>query len=220
MKIGASRVASANRLAVVLLLLATASILPVRAKAGIESWAMQQARIIAVALSQYAQDHGGRYPQGNSSTEVFQKILDGNYLDNSDFFYVPLEGKTKGRLGARLKPENVSFDVTGGGGLDSPKDFPLVFLTGYRVDYRPGGSAVSLTDPFPRYGERTWWGWLNGEHFENMGPLLAVGYVNTYAYLRPLDTSGAHGFVPHFIPRDFNPHGKAYRQLTPEGVFK
>jgi hypothetical protein len=54
--------------------------------------AMQTSRTIALAMFQYANDHDGKYPDGNSSTEVFQKLIDGNYVDDPALFYVLFEG--------------------------------------------------------------------------------------------------------------------------------
>ena len=42
---------------------------------AVQSSIMQTSRTIALALHQYAADHNGRYPDGKSSTEVFQKLM-------------------------------------------------------------------------------------------------------------------------------------------------
>jgi hypothetical protein len=194
-----------------------------------ESGAMQTTRTIALAMTQYAQDHHGSYPDGTSSTEVFQKLLDGNDVSDPALFYQPLPGKTPPVSGAKLKPENVGYDVTSGVQTASPDFLPIVFLTGFRIDYRPGGRAVSLVRPFPRTTARL------SDLFSRHGMRtcmfdgLPVGYKNDDGFWRQSSFDAARptqytpdgfGIVPKVIPPDFDAHGQTYRQLTPEGVLK
>ena len=72
---------------------------------------MQIARSINLMLFAYSNDNNQNYPDGKSSTEVFQKLLDGGYATDPAIFYVPLPGKVKPVAGQKLKPENVCFDV-------------------------------------------------------------------------------------------------------------
>jgi hypothetical protein len=184
---------------------------------------MRQCRTIALAMFQYANDHDGKYPDGNSSTEVFQKLIDGNYVSDPTLFYVPLAGKSAARPGERLKPENVSFDVTGGVGENAPDGLPVTYLTGYKVDYQPGGKAVALTAPYPPYGvaPRTWVQWWNGITTESVGPYLIVTYRSNSAFGKKLDLPpSGNGYVRDFISKDFDAHGNTYRQLTPNGPLK
>ncbi len=183
---------------------------------------MQTCRTIALAEFQYANDNGGRYPDGSSSTEVFQKLIDGKYVDDPAIFYVPMPGKKRPEPGQRLKPENVSYDVTGGVDSSAPDHLPLVFLTGFKVDYRPGGQAVSLSVPHPsfHYRQRTWWEWINFQSSDDFGPAMAVAYHNTDAFVRLLDLPDHPLQTRTFVPQDFDPQGKTYRQLTPDGVLK
>jgi hypothetical protein len=188
-----------------------------------ESGVMQTSRTLALEMFQYASDHDGRYPNGNSSTEVFQKLIDGNYISDPGLVYVPLPGKVRARPGDRLKPENVSFDITGGADAHAPDGLPLVFLTGYRVDYRPGGKAVTLTAHYPNYGPetRTWSEWWNGVPIRPLGPVLCVTYKSNSAFGKKLDfPPGGSGFVRDFVPKDFDAKGKTLRQLTPDGPLK
>jgi hypothetical protein len=197
--------------------------IPQGIKKAQESFAMQVSRNIALAMFQYANDNDGHYPDGDSSTEVFQKLIDGNYVSDPAIFYLPMDGKTPGQRGERLKPENVCFDVTGGVTSSSPDRLPLVFLTGYKVDYQPGGKAVSLTSPYPPFQskERSWWQWLFGEPRQPLGPFIAVCYHSNNAFIRPVDTqSSRYGEALDFMPKDFNAHGQTFRQLTPTGVLK
>ena len=54
------------------------------------SQAARQAHAISVLMMQYAENHHGVYPTGNSSTEVFQKLVD-------EFHMMP-SGKSDGQL--------------------------------------------------------------------------------------------------------------------------
>ncbi len=183
-----------------------------------ESAAMQTCRAIALAEFQYANDHGNRYPTGASSTEVFQKLIDGDYVSDPQTFFIPMPGKTPPR-GNHLSPENVCYDVTADVEPDSPDGLPVVFITGFRVEYRPQGRAVSLVKPFPGCSE----GPARG--FDG----LAVAYKRNNAWFReswspetisPLIGPDGFGIVSGVLPPDFDAAGKVYRQLTPYGILK
>ena len=45
-----------------------------------EAASMQMARAIGLAMFAYASDHNGAYPDGKTSTEVFQKLIDEKYF--------------------------------------------------------------------------------------------------------------------------------------------
>jgi hypothetical protein len=170
--------------------------------------AIFQARTIGLAFQQYAADHGGKFPEGKTSTEVFQKLLDEKYVTDPATFYYPLPGKVKPDT-VTLKSENVSWDVTCCVDASSPDGLPVVFLTGYSVAYQAGAKVVPLTKP----ASRTWSEWLSGSAF----PIhfTAVCYKDMSA--KALQNPDADGSFPNFIPTDFDAKGKAYRQLTPEG---
>jgi hypothetical protein len=55
----------------------------------------QQAREIGLCLFQYAQDHDGHYPEGKTSTEVFQQLIDERYVTDPEIFFVYLPGKVR-----------------------------------------------------------------------------------------------------------------------------
>jgi len=76
---------------------------------------VQSGHAIGLALYSYANEHGGNYPSGVSSTEVFQILLDGGYATNPRIFYVPMPGKIDPQAGQKLKPENVGWDFYGWG---------------------------------------------------------------------------------------------------------
>ena len=156
-----------------------------------ESW-VEQAHVIGTAFLSYAVDNGN-YPDGKSSTEVFQKLVDGRYVSDLSSFYVSLIPNKAKATSAKLTPENVCFDVTGGATMNSPDALPLIYLTGYKVDYKPGGSAVSLIKPSPTPG-------------------IAVTYKNGNSkFLKPADP--AEGTIANFMPADVPDGG--YRQLMP-----
>jgi len=163
---------------------------------------MQQCRQIGMMMFSYAADNAANnnvYPDGKSSTEVFQKLLDNGYCTDPSIFYIPLPGKTPPKAGQKLKPENVCFDVTSGADSDASDGLPLVFVTGYKVTYAPGGAAVPLIKPYPS--------------------AMIVFYKNNSAkVLLPATTENSEGSIPNFIPANFDPKGKTYHQLTPDGV--
>jgi hypothetical protein len=205
----------------------------------IENTAKQATRTIVLSMFQYANDHDGKYPDGASSTEVFQKLLDENYLTDPAIFFVPLPGKVAAKMGAKLKPENVAYDVTSGIDANSPDTVPVVFLTGFRMDYRAGAPAVSLLKPFPKYHvpPNTWfiWSWQPFGSWLSFDGLPAAYHSNN-AYFRssypmgPTEfppeghptqyTPDGYGIVPDVIAPEIDLHGKTYRQLTPDGVLK
>ncbi len=163
---------------------------------------------IAVALFVYARNHGGKYPEGSSSTEVFQKLLDEGFIESPTIFYVAMPGKVRADPSQKvLKPENVSFDMT------YPPDFhltvhvPLIFLTGYRVKYDPGAAATPEIKPHPEYGRPSWF-----FHSDLSG--ITVAYNDTKsAYLPWADDFT----IPNFVPSDFKSDGTDFHQLTPDG---
>ena len=175
--------------------------------------------LIGLAMVAYADDNNGNYPDGKSSTEVFQKLMDGGYVTNPEIFYLPLPGKAKAQLDQKLlRPENVCWDVTGGASLKDAGDLPLFFITGFKVAYFPGGAAAPLAQYPPR--QRSWIGWLDGEPVP-VTPVqtwIEVHDVNASGKLMlSKPTSNPDGTIPNFIPADFDPTGKNYRQLTPDG---
>jgi hypothetical protein len=165
-----------------------------------ENVAMQHARIIAIAMSVYATDHNCAYPDGTTSTEVFQKLLDGKYVTDPAMFYLEMPGKTK-PTSTQLTSANVSFDVTSGVTNDSPGELPVVFCTGYTVIYTAGAAAgrdSGSDTPFPGPGHK-----FTG---------IAVAYKDIsgrFLYAEP------DGSVPNFIPPIFDAGGKTYVQLKP-----
>jgi hypothetical protein len=166
-----------------------------------ESAAMQTSRTIALAMFQYANDHDGKYPTGRSSTEVFQQLIDGKYVTEPTVFYIQMAGKSAPTSNT-LKPENVSYDVTTPVDSNSPSGLPLVFLTGYRIEYKAGGSAIpsaNFVNPFHNDG-------------------LAVCYKGNDAWFKVVKPEDANdGVVVNFVPPDFDAHGQKFQQLTPDG---
>ncbi|HEY0257506.1 MAG TPA: hypothetical protein VGC39_08690 [Candidatus Methylacidiphilales bacterium] len=183
---------------------------------------MQKARSIGLLMFQYSLDHDGKYPDGKSSTEVFQKLIDANYVNDPSIFYLPLSGKSKALQNQPLKPENVCWDVTCCLNTGSSDFLPVVFMTGYKINYIPGGAATPLIKPYPNFEvpPRTWLQWWNGAPRPPLSgsPGIAVCYKNNSAQFSPLKTpANSDGVVPNFISPQYDPAGKAYHQLTPEG---
>jgi hypothetical protein len=159
-----------------------------------ESSALQQTHAIILAMFEYANDHNGAYPDGKSSTEVFQKLIDGNYISDPTVFYLSsMTGKTKA-VGNKLTADNVSFDVTSGVDADSSEDVPVVFSSGYTVTYAP--DAVATRDP------------------NSITPFsgIAEAYKNNSARFTIAATDGS---IPAFVPATFVAGSETYRQLRP-----
>ena len=155
-------------------------------------------RFINLLLFSYANDHGGKYPSGASSTEVFQKLIDENYVgDDVSVFYCEMPGKTK-PTSNKLKPENVSWDITVPISDGDSNDIPIAFLTGYRIQYAPGGCAVPLRTSGLKY------------------PGLYVAYKSYMACFLKDDGLPDH-IVKNVISPNFDPKGKTFQQLTPDG---
>lgn len=203
---------------------------------------LTHANSIALSMEVYSRDHEGKYPDGKSSTEVFQKLLDEGYVKDPSLFYIAMEGKTKPLPGQPLKPENVGWDVTTpidthmpSPGIGSP--LPVVFSTGYKVSYLPGAAAVPLLHPYPKYKDmrtdnRDWWTKLYQAPLEPP-PGIWVCYYRTGARFwpvgnglgwipdgngRPWRQNNPDNLIPNFIPTDFDAQGKEYQQLTPNGI--
>ena len=159
---------------------------------------MQASRQIGLCLFAYSNDHNGKYPVGKSSTEIFQQLIDQNYVSDPSVFYFTMMGKTK-PLSNKLKPENVCFDVTNGVLPDDPDGLPIVFSTGYKIDYIQGGEARHLANGDP-----------NG---------IAVCFKSLSAAFLRAQPEG----VPLFPPfggsptSNFDPKSRTYQQLTPDG---
>jgi hypothetical protein len=164
-----------------------------------QSIRLQNARTIGLCLFQYGQDHNGKYPAGTSSTDIFQQLIDQQYVTDLEIFYFAMPGKTKATTN-KLKPENVCFDVTNAVLPDDPEALPIVFSTGYKIDYIQGGKAHLLANGDP-----------NG---------VAVFFKdNSAAFLRA-QPEGIPLFSTDFGPNtapEFDPKGRTYRQLTPDG---
>jgi hypothetical protein len=147
--------------------------------------------VIGMALYAYSQDHKGHYPYGASSTEVFQKLIDEDYITDPKIFYAAMPGKTA-PTGKELQPENVSFDYTLGVQPGDVFGVPLVFSTGCKLDYASGKKVrVSGDSPFRAMG-------------------VAVFYDNEAASFVPVQDSAAQLFNS-----EYNPKARTYVQLTP-----
>lgn len=174
--------------------------------------AMQTCRTIALAESQYANDHG-TYPAGQSSTEVFQRLVDGNYVSDPAIFYLRMPGKGRA-TDVHLKPENVCYDVTSGVDSSAPDGLPVVFVTGYKVDYRNARRISELASPQPSFlGDLSWDEMPNFrvKLFFPVGVILKGNEIQLAQW--PLPKNYREGDSVE----DFDARGHIYRQLTPTG---
>ena len=108
-----------------------------------------------------------------------------------------MPGKTK-PTSNKLRPKNVSYDIAVPVDDRDSDYLPTVFLTGYRIQYVPGGNAVPLRVADLEY------------------PGLAVAYKSNTAWFVKDDGLPDH-VVKNVISPNFDPAGKKYQQLTPEG---
>lgn len=162
---------------------------------------MQTTRELGQCLYSYALDHDGKYPAGKSSTDIFQQLIDQQYINDPEFLYFEMPGKIKATSN-KLKPENVCFDITNPIQSDDPDSLPLVFSTGYKIDYVPGGKAHPLTN-------------------DDLGGIAVFFKDNNVAFLRAQPDG-----IPLFPPAGaffdkmpaFDPKGRIYKQLTPDGL--
>ncbi len=187
--------------------------------------AIQIAHTLGLCLYSYANDNQGNYPDGKSSTEVFQKLLDEGYVSDPTIFYVAMAGKIKPVRGVKLKPENVCWDLTVPADSTSPDELPLVFLTGYKISYAPGAAAVPLVKPFPRFGsddpDQTFVDWFLGRHtihWAEFGGIVVEYKNNMSKFMKRGSSGGSNVTVANFISPEFKSDGRTYRQLTPGGV--
>ena len=152
---------------------------------------LQAVRSINLLLFSYANDHNQKYPVGKSSTEVFQQLIDQQYCSDPTIFYFPMPGKTPATTN-QLKPENVCFDVTNGVLPDDSDELPVVFATGYKIDYVPKGKAHRLANGDPKGIAAA---------FKSNSAIFAKATPNGTALINP----------------SFDPKGHTYQQLTPDG---
>ena len=115
--------------------------------------------------------------------------------------------------GKPLRPEKIIWDMTSPVDASAPGGLPVVFLTGYKVNYIPGGAAVPLPKTHPK--SDGWWERLWKAFGVDMEPGFAVADKSGSAQFMHLNPDGS---IPNFVPADFNANGKTYRQLTPDGV--
>jgi len=158
-----------------------------------EAVAMQRARQIAIVMYEYSMDHNGAYPEGTTSTEVFQKLIDGNYVKDASLFYLSMPGKVR-PTSNKLSAENVCFDVTSGVAPDSPNSLPLVFSTGYNLLYTVGG--IATPDP--------------GAH--SPFPGIAVAYKDNSAHFY---NAMPDGTIARVMPVNFDSETATFQQLKP-----
>jgi len=166
---------------------------------------LQQARQIGQTLWSYAQDHKGKYPPGNSSTEVFQQLIDQNYVTDPTIFYFKMTGKTK-PTSHQLKPENVSFDVTDDVLPDDSDSLPVVFSTGYKIGYKIDNLHRVMAYPLANADLAGIAVFLKGNnamflHANSDGIPLSYGISLSSPNVEP----------------SFDSKGRTYRQLTPDG---
>ena len=104
-----------------------------------------------------------------------------------------MAGKTK-PTSSQLTSDNVCFDVTSGIASDSPDSLPMVFSTGYIVTYKAGANASPAS----------------GAESPSLGFDMGTKGMQV-SFLK----ANSDGTVSGFVPADFDPGTKTYRQLRP-----
>jgi hypothetical protein len=138
------------------------------------------------------------------------------------------------RRGSLLKSvilENVCFDLTAGVDSSSSDTLPLVFVTGYKVRYVAGASAVPLKlQPLYASWQQEWLHWPRSNELMPISGIAVCYKSNSarFVVLPPkVNPDGSmpyppryepNAIIPNFVPPDFDPKGKTYRQLTPDGL--
>jgi hypothetical protein len=152
----------------------------------------------------YANDHGGKYPDGKTSTEVFQKLIDGQYINDPSFFYLRSMAGKRAATTNKLTADNVCFDVTSGVTNDAPDGLPVIFSSGYTVTYSPGANATrdaaGSPTPFPGVAVG-----LISKDKDSDGELVACRFT----------LAAEDGSIPAFVPATFKAGTNTYRQLKP-----
>ena len=173
---------------------------------AVASSGVQQAHAIQIVLSDYALEHPDEFAKAKSSTEVFQKLLDEKFVTDATTFYYPLPGKVRTTPDAKkLLPENVGFDITYSNDDHIPGYMPMVFSSGFAVTYHAGAKAVPLRKA------HSWQDWWEGAHPPTSIVVDTKDGKGSWWYVDP------DGSIPKFLPAEFDPKGKIYRQLTPDG---
>jgi hypothetical protein len=169
---------------------------------------MQQARAIHELIVAYTDAHHGAFPTGSSSTEIFQKLVDENHMQVRDtaLFYIDMPGKVLA-TSTVLKAENVCFDVTLPLDGNLPDDLPVVFTTGYKIDYSPGKAAIPIVrSNLPNYAGV----------FCAGGNAYGIWADHKWSDQIPWYFLPDHS-IANFISADYKPNGRNFQQLTPDG---
>jgi hypothetical protein len=173
-----------------------------------EAAALQQERAIGLAMFAYANDHDGNFPDAaavptagsiitaggaspgaTTSTEVFQKLIDGKYVADPALFYIAMPGKVR-PAGSLLAANNVSFDVTAGLTASSPRGIPLIYTTGYKLDFgrkiRVSREGISPFPPFIAFytGQNAVALKIGPEGLINLTPPFEI-FAGKYQQLKP-----------------------------------
>ena len=95
-----------------------------------------------------------------------------------------------------------------------PDSIPVVFLTGYKMDYG-AGEATPVIKPYPvfTYDDGTWSQWW--QRRPPGPPVLAVAFKNNGGKYILLDSNGV---IPNVMSPGLNSAGRTYRQLTPDNA--
>ncbi len=181
--------------------------------------AVSNARKLGTVLYHYAKDHGFQYPEGNSSTEVFNHLMEQGYLapENAANLYIRgMPGKEPFRTEqtwwewmtgtpapTQLEAKHVCYDVIAPLTHRDPDGMPMIISTGWKLNFEPGAL------PQVRDQKLLDMPWLQGGmlvyYKRNVCLILGASF---------LDGSAKPSGIHQLIPEEIDPT-KTYRQLTP-----
>ena len=163
-------------------------------------------RQIGLAMMQYSMAHQNKYPSGDSSTEVFQKLMDEGYLDPDhvdDILYIhDMPGKVPYPGSGPLKPENVCYDVATPVTDRSHDGLPLVISTGWNLTFEEGA--------IPAEYDQKLTGALSTSRWSHAPAMIIYRKGGSARLLYPERIQEGE-----LIPIGFRQDKTAYRQLRP-----
>jgi len=160
--------------------------------------AENNSRQLGLLMMQYALDHEGQFPDGTTSTEAFQKLINAGILTSPNMLVLSLSKKDPVEAPAALTAANVDFDVIAPMDQNDPDWIPLLISSGWKVTLEPGSVPV-LVD---REAARAATGNPGMVVFRKGGSVEILSMEDLKA--------------GKLIPADaIFPRGKTYRQLRP-----
>ncbi len=157
--------------------------------------------LLRIGLEMYADKHHGLFPNGNSSTEVFQKLIDDEDLASRCVFF-DLNGKSLPTTN-KISPNNVCFDFTEGTDPKSPSWVPVLIPTGYLINYKTGQAIKLKTNSIVQ--NKIWISYAT--KYQNFPTIIYYFHFFPYHW----------DHVNIMLDKPSDADTSQYRQLTPDG---